>query len=541
MKRDRREENELSLGAYMGFISHELKNPLHALQSVASLLEPSSEKQVKYLDLLQGSLFSLEEVLKTFTDCSKISNGKLKITPHLGKTDIGDLVRTSVKLYSHTLSSKVSMEVNIGEGISECYFLADRIRLQQILNNAISNAIKFTPTGRITVNVFYRDSNEELEVLVVDSGVGFDKDANPFLLYSSGFEDSNIHSKKLSLHSSGIGLYLSKALSDAMNGDISLRKNDGKPGSTFTFKLRVPRYRERSNSFSSSSVESLSSGLNRLTSTAELTVPVIESTRVLVVDDEPLNRMVISEMLQRIGINRDSIHCLSDGSQVESFLSSPWGRRFDPTVILMDVFMHEMDGPDTCERVRKLNSHIPVIAVTGSSDEKSELCGFGFDDVLYKPFTKIQLKSMIEKSAPIGHLIFTGIGGEEGFEILTEAVTTNFFKMYDQFETTFASDGQSAKSQLRQFMRLLVGRGMKEVGANTGLSVPFTATSIFPLLERTLDELCIPNDVAQLIMFKAREQVSASEYEENTLACGTSGTSGARYFLERTEETQFVL
>uniref|UniRef100_A0A7S3PBQ5 Response regulatory domain-containing protein n=1 Tax=Aplanochytrium stocchinoi TaxID=215587 RepID=A0A7S3PBQ5_9STRA len=422
----------------MGFMSHELKNPIHALQNLAKLIKPSDESQAQYVNLLQGTLFSMEELLISFTDISKFKSGNFDIKLCRTPTDVAALIENCANLYRQTLTSHVTMHVTISEILYSSFLLVDAPRLQQIAANAITNAIKYTPKGNIDIIVTYTDEKQELELVVIDSGFGVENTGNPFELYYNGENNCNNENNNCILHhSAGMGLALSRIIADSMKGELSLSRNpDGKTGSALNLKIKAERVSpplsiNRShvsvspihNQISGPETEHLTQNFTKgVSSSTSNNFRDCKSLRCLIVEDEPVNQIILKAMLESTGIDEKGIHCLSDGSHVESFLDSPWGKKFDTTLILMDVVMTEMNGDIACKKLREKGVKLPIIATTGASTKKdiSVLKNAGYNDYLLKPFHKAQLVEVIRRNMSLAQTLFEEIGGQAAIDVVVD-------------------------------------------------------------------------------------------------------------------------
>lgn len=362
---------------FLANMSHEIRTPLNGIIGMLDVYNVSHElnqQQKEQLAIVQGSADSLLNIINDILDLSKLQAGKMSILSK--NVHIHQFVLQTKQLYMPLASAKnISVKIEVANNIDE-YLLFDNARVKQVLNNLISNAIKFTNNdGLITINILKKDNQLIFEI--IDSGIGIAEDE-----LESVFENfSQLTSGNQSrVDGTGLGLAICKKLIELMDGSIGVRSVIGE-GSTFYFKLPYLKGEK----------EIEAPKRNKLVSQGK-------KQRILVVEDKPVNQKVIQLMLNKLG---------HETSLVENGLQAI--AKFEEglfDIILMDVQMPEMDGITATKILREKFENIPpVIGLSANSMEgdAKKYIALGFDDYLTKPVTLDQLNDKINhyiKDAP---------------------------------------------------------------------------------------------------------------------------------------------
>ncbi|MEO5971449.1 MAG: ATP-binding protein, partial [Bdellovibrionia bacterium] len=255
----------------------------------------------------------------------------------------------------------------------------DQARLRQILSNLISNAIKFSPAGQITVRVTkLSESSSKVQICfeVIDHGIGISKEALGRIFHAFSQADASITRK---FGGTGLGLSISKGLVELMNGEIGVDSEEGK-GSKFWFTISFDKF-----------VPSLKPLVKE---DKVLPREIRQDFRILIADDNPINQRVVTIMLRKLGYRADSVF---NGAEALVALKS---LTYD--LILMDCQMPEMDGYEATRQIRKSDSprtqKVPVIALTANAIKGDrEIClGVGMNDYLSKPLKLIELARVLQ-------------------------------------------------------------------------------------------------------------------------------------------------
>ncbi len=378
----RAEEASRLKSDFLANMSHEIRTPLNSVLGFAQIAlqnETEGEQRAR-LRKIRTAGGQLLELLNDILDLSKIEAGMLTLAPerfrlHALVQDVADTMGARAAAKGLTFGWRVMPDV-------PAEVVGDRLRLGQVLNNLIGNALKFTETGRIDLSVGWDGSPAEgkamLAFTVADTGVGIGADQAEHLFQPFTQGDS---SRTRRYGGTGLGLAICRRLVVLMGGEIGVKSTPGR-GATFRFTGCfgiVPAAR-------AGLPPSLPPSLAPVAS-AELTPAMIEQglsgVAVLLVEDNPVNQEVARELLSAAGVG---VTVACNGAEALARLNDP-GAAFD--AVLMDVQMPVMDGLEATRRIRADGrfAALPVVAMTAHAfDEERERCfAVGMDDHLAKP------------------------------------------------------------------------------------------------------------------------------------------------------------
>jgi len=361
--------------AFLAAMSHEIRTPLNGILGLAHALALTNlnQDQMRLVKTIESSGGLLNRVLSDVLDLSRIEAAAT--TLELEAECPAAILRDARELWSPQAAEKGLEFVARYEGITGRAALIDGDRLRQIVFNLINNAIKFTQTGRITVLIEMSVINGQhlLEISVEDTGIGIAPEALSTLFKPFVQADATITRR---FGGTGLGLTISSKLIELMGGTVSVTSVLGN-GSKFAVQLPVDTV----------AVETV-----EIVTTADVEEQDDIAWHVLVVEDNAVNRTVLSRLLQAVGC---TIVTASDGSEALELLSS---QTFD--IVLMDVQMPVMDGLTATRLLRKRpgpESKLPVIALTANvfAEDKQKCIDAGMDGFVGKPINPTALLTAI--------------------------------------------------------------------------------------------------------------------------------------------------
>jgi signal transduction histidine kinase/CheY-like chemotaxis protein len=371
---ERAEEASRAKSAFLSVMSHELRTPLNGVVGMAQALSASGlpPHQADMVRTIERAGRSLSVILKDVLDLSKLTAGKLEL--HETEFDLAALLSDVVALFRGPAGRK-GLAVRL-QCDSTCMdvFKGDEHRLHQILSNLLSNAVKFTEVGEIRLDaaVEEADGRSRLIMTLYDTGAGIAADAQVRLFQSFSQGDAStavIHS------GTGLGLAIVRQLCRLMGGDVSVSSTPGR-GAAFTVNV------------------SLAKASRSVPSKVDHTSPT-STGRILVAEDNEMNRRVLSALLVNTGLDIDFVN---DGSQAVKIYQE---RVYD--LILMDVSMPVMTGIEATLAIRALESrhalpHTPIIALTANAmpEQIASCLNAGMDIHVAKPIDIRNLYAAIE-------------------------------------------------------------------------------------------------------------------------------------------------
>lgn len=356
--------------AFLATISHEIRTPLNGVLGMAQAMrqETLSERQAGRLRVLHHEAETLRGILDDILDIASIEANDLELRPQA--FDLPAFAQGLERLYSAAAAAKsLELAIDVRDHASgPC--VADERRLRQVAAGLISNAIKFTPAGTVTVSFEARE--DELVLRVADTGVGIPAAAQRRIFEPFTQIDDSI---TRDAGGAGLGLAICRRLVELMGGSLSL---DSKPGAGTQITVRTPIRRGAIDE-----------------STAKERASHLEAVgRALIVDDNPTNRLVLRTLLESLGLDCDLAG--SGREAVKACEDGAWD------VILMDIHMPEMDGMAATRAIRKLEARerhprTPIIAVTASvlPEDVVRYDAAGMDAVVSKPITLDALAEVV--------------------------------------------------------------------------------------------------------------------------------------------------
>ena len=373
--------------SFLATMSHEIRTPLTGMLGMLEVLSLTQldHDQDETLRIVWDSSRSLLRIVNDILDWSKIEEGKLALSPQ--PTSIPRLLQEVVNTYSRVASSKSLVIWQHADARLGAAHIVDPLRLSQVLNNFVSNALRFTHRGEIELRAELLerlDSGERVRLSVKDTGIGIGREAQQHLFQR--YRQESVDTARM-YGGTGLGLAICRRLVDLMDGQIELVSEPGL-GSTFSIILTLP--------------VSAAAGDRIATAFPEVeqkkVKPLLDGSAdaplVLAVDDHPINRDMLARQIRLLGLRAET----AENGQVALSL---WRTgRF--ALVITDCHMPEMDGYALTRAIRQIEAgdrlpHTPIIAWTANAlAEENELCqAAGMDELLVKPTNLAQLKKIL--------------------------------------------------------------------------------------------------------------------------------------------------
>ena len=377
---------------FLANMSHEIRTPINGILGMDSVLlkECHDENLREYAKNIQSAGQSLLSIINDILDISKIESGKMEILTI--RYQLFSVLNDCYNLTKIKLQNKpVSFIMQINEKLPS-WLYGDEVRIRQIINNFLSNAVKYTKEGNITFELDFEEKTDEQILLVItvrDTGIGI-KEEDLGKLFESF---TRIEEKRnRNIEGTGLGLNLTKNLVNLMGGEVFAERTYGK-GSCFTAKIPqkiadakpMGDFGKRYQQYLSTSDDDKLSFL-------------APDAKILVVDDVTMNLKVVEGLLKATKIQIDT--AVSGSECLECVKTTPY------QMIFLDHMMPEMDGLETLEHMKNLadnpNAQTPVIMLTANAivGAKEEYIEAGFTDYLTKPIRETELLEMILKYLP---------------------------------------------------------------------------------------------------------------------------------------------
>ena len=362
---------------FLANMSHEIRTPLTGLIGMLDLLNETrlTDEQQKYIEIAVTSSKGLLTVINDILDFSKIEAGKMELVE--GSFDLDELFDATRGMFQNLANQKgLNLYISRATDVPR-RLIADSGRLRQILFNLVGNAVKFTQTGQITVEASSSRISEDkawIDFAVSDTGVGIPQNQIENIFDSFTQVDG---SSAREYQGSGLGLSIVKRLLDLMGGRIEVQSQVGQ-GTTFRFylELKIPVQETHV------AIEKPHRG-------------PLEELRILVVEDNPVNRLLAAKLLEKMG---HQLVTAENGREALSKLAEEGP--FD--LVFMDVQMPLIDGLEATRRIRSdtsgtFDSQIPIIALTAHAmkGDKESFLEAGMNDYIAKPIDKEELFSVI--------------------------------------------------------------------------------------------------------------------------------------------------
>jgi signal transduction histidine kinase len=370
-----KEEAELGLkvkSEFLSTMSHEIRTPLNSVIGMTHFMLRESPRpdQKEHLDALLFSANNLLAIVNDVLDFSTIEEGKILFNN--GPVDLVSIVQRIMAGYKAGANNpNIDFIVDIDPRVPELVS-SDQTRLSQVIGNLVNNAVKFTAAGHVKTGVKQLSRTEKmvtLKIFVEDTGIGIPADKQELIFERFTQVDS---SASRVFSGTGLGLTICKRILELQNIELLLESELGK-GSTFYFVHSYTILKDK---------------LPQVNSAAEASLP-LSGVHILVVEDNPMNILVVQNFLKRWGATSDVAH---NGAEALEKLDSSRHR-----IVLMDLHMPVMDGYEATRQIRANKESIPIVALTASValDVENEVFAIGINEIVIKPFVPDHLLRVI--------------------------------------------------------------------------------------------------------------------------------------------------
>ncbi len=358
---------------FLSNMSHELRTPLNGIIGASNLLlqEEYLPSQVQHLDILKYSSEHMMVLINDILDYNKIEAGKLEL--EAAPVNIKEFVQRVATQFAGQITTKeLKFVTDIDEWLN-LELMTDETRLNQVLSNLLSNSIKFTHKGSITLavrKIVASSTTATIQFIVRDTGIGIP--ANKYKEIFDSFTQADINTTR-KYGGTGLGLSITKKLVNKFNSELKLESEEGK-GSTFHFTVELPINANRKLYINEGKALQLST---------------LDGVHILLAEDNPVNMAVAKRFLQKWGIS--VTEAVNGREAVEKFKPG----FFD--LLLIDLEMPEMDGAAALKEIRKVDSNVPILAFTAAVYDNihADLIQKGFTDFIHKPFRPEDLHGKI--------------------------------------------------------------------------------------------------------------------------------------------------
>lgn len=362
---------------FLANMSHEIRSPMHGMLSALDLLMETglNAEQSELAGIIEDSGSILLQVINDILDYSKLSSGVFQTNSI--DMSIRDTVNAVIRSTETGLKSTLKLHVKIDSNVPN-RIRGDPLRFRQVLQNIVSNAVKFTEAGTVDVSVqVIKEKGTAIKLLteVTDTGVGVPTQSDA-LLFTPFTQLDNSATKRFK--GTGLGLSICKSLVERMDGNIGYRSNPAGTGSIFWFTVMMTQ----------SQVGLQSHSINAGFSITK----VFASKKLLLVEDNQVNQKVMVKTLTKLGFTE--VDVAEDGVQaVDAFRSN----KYD--LILMDVSMPRKSGTEATMEIRALGSEIPIIATTANAlkGDSEQFIAAGMSDYIPKPVDRRILVNLLTK------------------------------------------------------------------------------------------------------------------------------------------------
>lgn len=364
----KREEANKMKSTFLANMSHEIRTPLNAIVGFSEIImsDEYPDNKQEFMEIIRKNSDLLLQLINDILDISRMESGKMEI--NLINTNINDLIEEVGNI--HRIKMPAGVELNVIFPSENINISTDPNRVKQILHNFLSNAIKHTTKGRITLSAELDKEDNSLIFSVSDTGTGIEEDKLESIFERFEKLDSFVQG-------TGLGLSICKSISEHLGGKIGATSALGK-GSTFTFSLPLQKEKNSTGSLHTSNI---------ISSYRPATIPG-NKKKILVIEPNDIDFEFISNTLKD---EYTLLRTTNGKDAIETFHTN------SPHLILVNLFLPETNGVEAITSIRNVTADIPVIAITshGNYTEQELALKRGCTDIVFKPYSTSRLQDAV--------------------------------------------------------------------------------------------------------------------------------------------------